>query len=168
MARIRSSGAGWAYSSPMRAKMVSTKVDLPVSPGPSKQGNFFSETFPVRLYPTILCKKVRVSASGITLSRNAFQVGASASGSCTTGASLVMRSSRRCGRSTPVLRSMVPFSTFRSHGSRSSSFTSPTGIPGMDCASEIMARMRATDSDVMAHLDRAFRLSSSGTLAASS
>src|SRR5262249_14385874 len=64
---------------------------------------------------------------------NRRQVGQSAPGSKRTGATRVMRSSLACGRSSPVLMSMVPFRTFNSSGSGSSS-SGRTGRRGMDPA----------------------------------
>ena len=75
-----------------------------------------------------------------------------------------MRSSRRCSRSSPVRRSMVPFRTLRSHGSASSS-SGATGTS--DLASSTIARILVSDSEAAACFANALRRSSSSASEAS-
>ena len=98
--------------------------------------------------------------------RKDWKKGAVAWGRYATGASLVMKSSRRWGRSSPARRSSVPFSTLSSQrlASRASGLT---GTPGSLLACQTMASMRCLLSEYAAHLASALRRSSPAAAAAS-
>ena len=81
----------------------------------------------------------------IQVLRQASHSGHKASGSYSTGAILVIKSSRRCSHKWPVRKSMVPFKTFKIMGS-ASSWSGRMGIPGSDLASSRDAVIRRASS----------------------
>src|SRR5215217_3775993 len=92
-----------------------------VLPTPCNSERARSLVEPVRPYPRKRRTNAMSSASTRVCFRNFMNLEASATGSNSTGASLVINSSGRCGRREPVRRSTVPFSTLSSIGSVPSS-----------------------------------------------